>query len=362
MSSPVTAEQLAEPLYEAPAAPAPESGRPYAAALLSRLGPDEPGYQSRLGGALADAERLLRACTRDASDPRVRALTGHLAATGGKRMRPLLVLLAAEFGDPGSEGVARAAVVTELVHLASLYHDDVVDRAATRHGAPTANALWGNRVAAMGGNWLLARAARLSADLVPEALALNSLTANRIVAGQMRELTGPGPGEDALAHYVRVTAGKTAALLAMSLGVGAWQARASRAVADTLVEYGEQLGLAFQIADDLLDLLSPEASSGKEQGRDLLVGVPSLPVLLAREGTDPCDAELRELLAAGPAAGAGWHRRVLDLFSVSPATVRARALMHQRLARARTALATLPPLPARHTLDALCDFVALRTG
>ncbi|GGV78759.1 geranylgeranyl pyrophosphate synthase [Streptomyces griseoloalbus] len=358
----MTAEQLAEQLYEAPAAAAPDGDRPYAAALLSRLGPDAPGFQERLGRALADAERLLRACTRDASDHRVGALTGHLAATGGKRMRPLLVLLAAEFGDPGSEGVARAAVVAELVHLASLYHDDVVDRAATRHGAPTANAVWGNRMAARGGNWLLARAARLSADLVPEALALNARTANRIVAGQLRELIGPGPGEDDLAHYFRVTAGKTAALLAMSLGVGAWQSRASRAVADSLVEYGEQLGIAFQIADDLLDLLSPEASSGKEQGRDLLVGVPSLPVLLAREGTDACDAELRELLAAGPAAGAGWHRRALDLFAVSRATVRAQTLMHQRLARARAALGALPPLPARRTLDALCDFVALRTG
>ncbi|MET8572106.1 polyprenyl synthetase family protein [Streptomyces sp. NPDC004783] len=343
----------AEQLYEAPTA---------AAALLRHLGPDAPGFQDRLGGALADAERLLRECTLEPSDHRVRAITGHLAATGGKRMRPLLVLLAAEFGDPGSEGLARAAVVAELVHLASLYHDDVVDRATTRHGAASVNARWGNRLAALGGNWLLARSARLSAGLVPQALALNARTANRIVTGQMRELTGPRPGEDPLAHYFRVTAGKTAALLAMSLGVGAFQSGASRAVADTLVEYGEQLGIAFQIADDLLDLRSPEASSGKEQGKDLLVGVPSLPVLLAREGTDACDAELRELLAAGPAAGPDWHRRALDLFSVSRAMARAEALMHQRLALARAALAPLPPLPARDTLDALCDFVAVRTG
>ncbi|MDG9720223.1 polyprenyl synthetase family protein [Streptomyces sp. DH24] len=352
----------ADQLYEAPTHAAPDGGRAHAAELLRRLGPDEPKFQARVGEALDHVESLLRACTRDAADPRVAALTGHLAATGGKRMRPLLVLLAAEFGDPAREGVAQAAVVAELVHLASLYHDDVVDRAATRHGAPSANALWGNRPAILGGDWLLARAARLSADLVPEALALNSRTASRIVAGQMRELVGPVPGEDPVTHYFRVTAGKTAALLAMSLGVGAHQSGTSPDVADALIEYGEQLGIVFQIADDLLDLFSPAASSGKEQGKDLLIGVPSLPVLLARESTDPRDAELRELLAAGPVAGAGRHRRALDLFAVSQAAVRTRTIMHQRLALARTALDALPPLPARDALDALCDFVARRTG
>ncbi|MEV6958247.1 polyprenyl synthetase family protein [Streptomyces sp. NPDC051207] len=352
----------ADQLYEAPPLAAPDVGRGYAAELLRRLGPGEPGFQARVGEALDEAEGLLRACTRDTADPRVMALTGHLAATGGKRMRPLLVLLAAEFGDPYREGVARAAVVAELVHLASLYHDDVVDRAATRHGAPTANALWGNRQAVQGGDWLLARAARLSADLVPEALRLNALTAGRVIAGQTRELAGPVPGEDPVGHYFRVTAGKTAALLAMSLGVGAFQSGASPAVADALIEYGEQLGIAFQIADDLLDLLSPEASSGKQQGKDLLAGVDSLPVMLARAGTDPRDAELRELLAAGPAAGAGWHRRALDLFAVSQATIRTEAILYQRLALARSALTSLPPLPARDALDSLCDFVARRTG
>jgi heptaprenyl diphosphate synthase len=358
MSHLVTADQL----YEAPPHAAPDGSRVYAAELLGRLAPDEPKFQARVGEALDEVETLLRACTRDSADPRVGELTGHLAATGGKRMRPLLVLLAAEFGDPAREGVARAAVVAELVHLASLYHDDVVDRAATRHGAATANALWGNRPAVLGGDWLLARAARLSADLVPEALRLNSLTAGRVVAGQMRELAGPVAGEDPVGHYFRVTAGKTAALLAMSLGVGAFQSGTSPAVADALIEYGEQLGVAFQIADDLLDLLSPEASSGKQQGKDLLIGVPSLPVMLARESTDPRDAELRELLAAGPAAGAGWHRRALGLFAVSQATARAETIMYQRLALARAALDSLPPLPAREALDSLCDFVARRTG
>lgn len=347
----------AEQLYDAP-----DGHRVHAAGLLRRLGPDTPAFQARLGRALSDAEHLLHVCTREASDPRVGALSGHLATTGGKRLRPLLVLLAAEFGDPAAPGVDRAAVTAELVHLASLYHDDVVDRATARHGAASANSLWGNRSAVLGGDLLLARAARLSADLVPEALALNARTVNRIIAGQMRELVGPAPGDDPLDHYFEVILGKTAALLAMSLGVGALQAGAPRDVADVLVAYGEQLGIAFQIADDLLDLLSPESSSGKERGRDLLMEVPSLPVVLVRKGTDACDAELREVLAVGPAAGPGWHRRFLDLFATSRARVRSEEILHHRLERARTGLRALPPRDARFTLDSLCDFVALRTG
>ncbi|MTE22579.1 polyprenyl synthetase family protein [Streptomyces sp. TRM43335] len=358
MSFLVTAKQL----YEAPTPASPDGRLSYSSVLLSRLGPNRPDFEARLSEALAAAERRLRACSRDASDPRVAELTGHLTATGGKRLRTLLALLAAEFGDPSREGVVQAAVVAELVHVASLYHDDVVDRAATRHGVSTANVLWGNRMAVLGGDWLLARAARLAADLVPRALGLNADTANRLIAGQLRELAGPAPGEDPVEHYFQVTAGKTAALLAMSLGVGALQAGAPDAVVDVLIEYGEQLGIAFQIADDLLDLASPEAFTGKERGKDLLAGVPSLPVLLAREDTDPRDAELRELIEAGSAAGGDWHLRVLELFSASRATARAEAIMHQRLARAKEALESLPPLPARRTLDALCDFVAFRTG
>jgi heptaprenyl diphosphate synthase len=354
----VTAKQL----YEAPTSASPDGRLSYSSVVLSRLGPNQPDFQARLGEALAAAERRLRDCSSDSPDPRVAALTGYLAATGGKRLRPLLVLLAAEFGDPAREGVGQAAVVAELVHVASLYHDDVVDRATVRHGASSVNALWGNRQAVRGGDWLLARAARLAADLVPQAFGLNAQTANRLIAGQLRELAGPAPGEDPVEHYFQVTAGKTAALLAMSLGIGALQAGAPAPVTDALIDYGEQLGIAFQIADDLLDLTSPEAFTGKEQGKDLLAGVPSLPVLLARQDTDPRGAELRALIEAGPAAGAGWHLRVLELFSASRAATRAEALMHRRLALAREALEFLPPRPARRTLDALCDFVASRTG
>ncbi|MBB0244291.1 polyprenyl synthetase family protein [Streptomyces alkaliphilus] len=354
----VTAEQL----YEAPIPASPDGRLSYSSVLLSRLGPNEPAFRLRMEEALAAAERCLREYSRDSSDPRVADLTGHLATTGGKRLRTLLALLAAEFGDPAREGVVRAAVVAELVHIASLYHDDVVDRAAVRHGVSSANVLWGDRMAVLGGNWLLARAARIAAELEPGVIDLNAGTANRLITGQMRELAGPGPEENPVEHYFRVIAGKTAALLAMAPGAGALQAGAPEAVVDALIEYGEQFGVAFQIADDLLDIASPESLTGKERGKDLLAGVSSLPVLLALEDTDPRDAELRELLAAGPGDGTDRHLRVLELFAVSRATARAEAIMRERLAGARAALESLPATPARHTLDALCDFVAFRTG
>ncbi|MEW2124641.1 polyprenyl synthetase family protein [Streptomyces sp. NPDC058369] len=344
-------------MYETPiSVPLPSSG------ILGRLGLGEPEFESAMNEALAAAEKELQDCVHDAPDPRIAALTGHLAAAGGKRLRPLLVLLGAEFGDPWRDGVGRAAVIAELVHLSSLHHDDVMDGAATRHGVASANARWGDRTAVLGGDWLLARAARLAAGLAPGVIQLNARTAARLVSGQLGELTGPADGEDLVAHYFHVAGGKTAALLAMSLGLGALQSGAPAPHVAALTEYGEQLGIAFQIADDLLDLASPAALTGKPQGMDLLAGVDSLPVLLARAGDDAADAELRALLSDGAPLTPAGHRRALELFRRSPATAQAEALMRGRLTRARACLAGLPPLPARTALTALCDYVARGTA
>ncbi|MFI6108854.1 polyprenyl synthetase family protein [Streptomyces sp. NPDC051310] len=348
-------------LYGAEAGTAFPPGPP-AADPLQRLALTEPEFEARLRGSLARAEELIQATAHDAPDPRVAALTGHLAATGGKRLRPLLVLLGAEFGDPWADGIAEAATITELVHIASLYHDDVMDGAATRHGVPSVHARWGERAAVLGGNWLFTRAARLAAGLGPAAVHLHAEAAGRLVAGQLRELAGPGPGENPVTHYFHVAAGKTAALLAMALGIGAVQAGAPAAAVAALTACGEQLGIAFQIADDLLDLRSPTELTGKKRGNDLLAGVQSLPVLLARESTDPADAELRVLLGAGPVPAADVPR-ALELFEHSLALAETEAVMHRHLDRARAASAALPDLPAqRGALLALCDYVALRTG
>ncbi|MDJ0382257.1 polyprenyl synthetase family protein [Streptomyces sp. G-G2] len=329
--------------------------------LLARLRLDDPEFEARMGEVLAGAEKRLQDSARDAGDPRIADLTGHLAAAGGKRLRPVLVLLGAEFGDPWRHGVTDAAVIAELVHISSLYHDDVMDEAETRHGVPSANVRWGRRTAVFGGDWLLARSAQLAAGLGPQALRLNAETAGRLVAGQLRELTGPAPGEDPVSHYFQVIAGKTAALLSMSLGIGALQAGAPEPYVRALTAYGEHLGAAFQIADDLLDLAAPAEDTGKERGKDLLAGVASLPVLLALADLDPDNEELRALLADGPVTQPAAHRRALELFDTASATAQAAAIMHQRLAAARDALGVLPQRTARRALDALCDFVAFRT-
>jgi heptaprenyl diphosphate synthase len=344
-------------MYEVPL-----SARVRKPALLHRLGLDDSGLEARLREGMDAAEQQLLAQTGSPPDARLAGLTGHLAVAGGKRLRPLLVLLGAEFGDPTRPGVIRAAVVTELVHVSSLYHDDVMDDATSRHGVPSVNARWGARLAVLAGDLLLAKAARLAAELGEEAVALNAEVAGELVAGQLCELAGPGPGEDAIGHYFRVIAGKTAALIAVSLRIGAQQAGAPAPVVRALGEYGRELGLAFQMADDLLDLRAPSEQLGKEQGRDLAAGVASLPVLLALADHSPRGAALRELLAAGPAASPAEQRRALKLFRRSPAPAQAEAMMRERLDRARAPLADLPAVPALRALNALCDFVADQTG
>ncbi|WP_371618407.1 polyprenyl synthetase family protein [Streptomyces sp. NBC_00454] len=317
--------------------------------------------ENRLSASLELVEEQLVACAARASDPYVADVVGYLVAAGGKRLRPLLTLLAAEFGDPRTPGVIDAAVISELTHAASLYHDDVMDVARIRHGVPSANARWGNSVAVMAGNWLLATAAQLSADLAHSTTPLHAQAAERLVRGQMLELLGPSPDEGPLPHYFRVISDKTAALLSHSLRLGALQSGASAEIGDALAEYGEQLGVAFQISDDLLDITSSSALTGKEQGKDLAVGTAGLPILLALTGEDPRDDALRALLNSPTGIAGADHRRALDLLSGSEVMAQARAIRDERLDMARSALRGLPSGPALRALEALCDVVATRT-
>ncbi|MGW0335632.1 polyprenyl synthetase family protein [Streptomyces sp. NPDC003011] len=310
---------------------------------------------------LERAETRLLECVAAVPDPRLAEVVGHLVTAGGKRMRPLLTLLGAEFGVPGAEGVVEAAVVSELIHTASLHHDDVMDEALVRHGVTSVNACWGNSVAVRSGNWLLAKAAQLSAGLTSAAIPLQAEASERLVMGQLRELTGPATAQDRLSHYFEVVSGKSASLVSFSLRLGAVQSGAPRGVDEALAEYGEHLGVAFQICDDLLDITAPSGQLGKEQGKDLMVGVASLPVLLVLDGRDPRDEELRGLLTAPGGVRGETHRRTLALLQRSGAMGGARAVMDERLARARAALADVPQGPPRRALYALCDFVASRT-
>lgn len=329
--------------------------------LLSRIVVRKGELENRLTESLELTEVRLVECAGRPSDPRVADVVGHLLAAGGKRLRPLLTLLAAEFGDPGAPGIIDAAVVSELTHAASLYHDDVMDEARIRHGVPTVNALWGNSVAVMAGNWLLAVSAQLSAGLVHAAMPLHAQASERLVRGQMLELLGPTADDGPLPHYFGVISDKTAALLSLSLKLGALQSGASDDVGDALATYGEQLGVAFQISDDLLDLTSSSALTGKEQGKDLSAGVAGLPILLALTSENPRGDELRALLHSPTGITGDDHRRALDLLQESAAMDQARAIRDERLSLARSALRGLPAGPPLRALDALCDVVATRT-
>lgn len=234
------------------------------------------------------------------TDPIAKVTARHLSSAGGKRIRPALVLLAAQFGDWKQPGVVDSAVVVELTHLATLYHDDVMDDAPTRRGVPTAHQIWGNSVAILTGDLLFARASQVVSRLGERALVLQADTFERLCLGQLHETVGPQDGEDELAHYIKVLADKTGSLIAAAAELGIMFSGADDSYREPLRVYGENIGVAFQLMDDVIDINSEGSVSGKTPGTDLLAGVPTLPVLLLRQAanhpTNP-DAAAAALLA-----------------------------------------------------------------
>jgi heptaprenyl diphosphate synthase len=291
----------------------------------------------------------------------------HLVEAGGKRFRPLLTLLAAQFGDPHLPQVIDAAAVVELTHLATLYHDDVMDEAPLRRGAPSANSRYGNTVAILTGDFLFARASDILADLGPEAVRIQARTFERLVAGQIRETVGPKPGQDALTHYLDVVAEKTGSLIATSGLFGAMFSGADAATGETLRLFGEAIGVAFQLSDDIIDIASVSNESGKTPGTDLREGVLTLPVLHVLAAGDAEATRLAALLGPGDAsaASADADARVaeaLGLLRAHPALERAHDDLAVRAAAARDLLVDLPTGPARDALDALTHLVVTRTS
>jgi heptaprenyl diphosphate synthase len=281
----------------------------------------------------------------------------HLLNAGGKRLRPRLALLGAEFGDPADPRVIDAAVITELIHAGTLHHDDVMDEAQVRHGVPTANALWGNNLAVLLGDLMLARAAELGAELGLPALRLQTTTLARLVRGQLMESVRPK--EEPMAHCLAVMADKSASLFSMSVRLGAQVAGAPDWICAALGRYGEHLGIAFQLTDDVLDICGTE--SGKNPGTDLRAGVTTVPVLHALSMADPIADRLRVILVTGAVTDPDLHAEALDLLrrSCGPARTLADANAHAEKARAE--LSTLPAIPAREALTELCDAVRDRS-
>jgi len=321
------------------------------------LGVIDPALEARLGVGMSRVEDFLRASVR--SDyPFVTEASRHLVDAGGKRFRPLLVLLAAEFGDPEAPGVVPAAVVVELTHLATLYHDDVMDEADLRRGAASANARWDNTVAILTGDFLFAKASQILADLGPDAVRIQARTFERLCTGQIRETIG-SEDADAVAHHLRVLSDKTGSLIATSGRFGAMMAGADPEVIETMTVFGEQIGVAFQLADDIVDIASDSDASGKVPGTDLREGVPTLTGLIALATDD--DPRLRELLTR-PLDDDADHAEALKRLREHPALNSARTEARAWADRARETLVALPDGSARDALTALCDYVVTRTG
>ncbi len=308
---------------------------------------------------LGDALRLVDAGLEEATSERGSLIEGvarHLLTAGGKRIRPAITVLAGELFSPGSGDVVAIAVAVELVHLGSLYHDDVIDEAEVRRGVPTVNAVWSNTVAILAGDFLLARASEIAAGLGAEPARILGATVARLVAGEVREIELTHNPDAGVAAYEEVIAAKTASVMAAAGRLGALVAGAPVVAVEAAERFGSELGMAFQIADDVLDLVAEENVTGKEAGRDVIEGVYTLPVLLALERD--AGGELRGLLRADPTPEDVTAVRdlVADLGGVGAALAVARG----RLAGAEAALGELPAGPAREGLGRLARFVLER--
>ncbi|MBW0137947.1 polyprenyl synthetase family protein [Pseudonocardia abyssalis] len=286
----------------------------------------------------------------------------HLIEAGGKRFRPLFTLLGAQMGPrPDSTDVVTAAAVVELIHLATLYHDDVMDSATMRRGAESANERWDNTVAILTGDFLFAHASRLVADLGPDAVRIIAETFAELVTGQMRETRGPGPDEDPVEHYLTVIAQKTGSLIATSGRYGGMFSGCSPDQIESLHRFGAVVGTAFQISDDIIDISSASEDSGKTPGTDLREGVKTLPMLFALQGTGP-DADRLRVLLAKPIQDDALVDEALALLRRSDGIARAREVLALQAKEAQQELAQLPACPAADALATLTAYMVDRTA
>jgi heptaprenyl diphosphate synthase len=320
-----------------------------------------------LTAEMAEDLAAVEAALRDTSfggDEMFAEVSRHMMVAGGKRFRAMLVLLAARFGDCRDKRVVPAAVAIELTHLATLFHDDVMDEAAIRRGQPSANSRFGNSIAILAGDYLFARASRILADLGPDAIRIQAETFGRLVDGQLRETVGVRPGEDPLDHYMHVVTEKTGSLIATSGRFGAMFSGVPDEKTDLIADACMRIGVAWQLSDDVLDVASTSLQSGKEPGTDLRQGVRTLPVFYALRGTsqDPSQVRLRALLTREDLADQELHSEALGLLRGSPALEEARETVRSWIGGATALLAKLPDVPARAAFESLCDFVITRTA
>jgi heptaprenyl diphosphate synthase len=319
-----------------------------------------PALEAELNDGMAKVESLLLSHIQG-NYPLVEETSRHLVAAGGKRLRPLLTLLASHYGDKNKFGVIESAVVCELTHVATLYHDDVMDEAKLRRGVESANSRWGNAVAILTGDYLFAKVSALLADIGPEAVRLQASTFERLVIGQIMETQGPRNGEDPLEHYLQVVADKTGSLIAASARFGAMVSGAPTDIKETLTVFGEKIGIAFQLADDVIDINSESYQSGKTPGTDLREGVPTLVTLNVMKSTRSEDRELIRLLQS-PIKDEAVISQVLAALRNHRALQESRDQLEQIAREARIALGPLPVNDVTGALFSLCDAIIDRSA
>ena len=314
--------------------------------------------EARLEQQLFKVEELLRSHIKG-DYPLVVETSRHLVEAGGKRLRPLLTLLAAQFGNENSKGIVESAVVCELTHLATLYHDDVMDEAKLRRGVQSANDRWGNVVAILTGDYLFSKASDLLADLGPEAVRLQAKTFERLVIGQICETQNKDKPDLTVENYLKVVSDKTASLIATSARFGAMLSGTANEQIELLTQYGEKIGIAFQVADDVLDVASEMTESGKVPGTDLREGVPTLITLLVKQANNAADENLIKKLS-GPVAESEISS-VLSELRKHNAMNQARDYLQSLAKEANEILMKLPDIPARSALIKLTSLLVERS-
>jgi heptaprenyl diphosphate synthase len=319
-----------------------------------------PALEADLAKRMVEVEALLRSQV-EGKYPLVIETSRHLLEAGGKRLRPLLTLITSHYGDPSAHGVIEAAVVCELTHVATLYHDDVMDEAPLRRGVESANNRWGNTVAILTGDYLFARTSDMLADLGPAAVHLQAQTFERLVIGQIMETQGPADGADPLQHYLSVVADKTGSLISASAQFGAMLAGAPHEQISALAAFGEKIGITFQLVDDVIDIASQSHESGKTPGTDLKEGVSTLVTLNVMSSTRAQDRDLQEVLKA-PIADQVVVNQVLNQLRQHPALEQSREQILTIANEARNLLGPMPLNDATSALFSLCDAVIDRSS
>ncbi|MFF0453732.1 polyprenyl synthetase family protein [Nocardia africana] len=321
----------------------------------------DPELAATVRSGLDEVEKLLVSELSDGEDFLLEAAL-HLARAGGKRFRPLFTILTGQLGPrPTDPDLITAGTVVELVHLATLYHDDVMDEASMRRGAPSVNSRWGNSIAILSGDYLFAHASRLVSTLGPDAVRIIAETFAELVTGQMRETLGAKKSQDPVEHYLRVVWEKTGSLIAASGRFGGTFSGASLDDVERLARLGDAVGTAFQISDDIIDISSVSEQSGKTPGTDLREGVHTLPVLYALRDEGAEGDRLRTLLAR-PLESDDEVAEALELLSRSRGMVLAKQKLQGYADIAHAELSALPQGPANDALERLVRYTIERVG